>query len=111
MWTSICYLGVEDDVENALGEKFEQVTYGDYVFCDKKSIRMAEFYQAAVTDFKPTLTLVLKQVDYEAQRYVMFEGDVFTVIRTYEPDKEDIELILERGIKHGDAAVSNESGS
>jgi len=110
MWISICYLGIESEVENAIGEVVETVTFDDYVFCDKQSIRMAEFYQAATTDYKPTLTLKLKQVDYNNQRYVQFEGDVLTVIRTYAPNTEDIELVLERGIKHGDASIGNESG-
>ncbi len=110
MWTDICYLGIEGEVENAIGEMVETVTFDDYAFCDKQSIRMAEFYQAATTDYKPTLTLKLKQADYSGQRYVQFEGDVFTVIRTYAPSTEDIELVLERGIKHGDASISDESG-
>lgn len=110
MWTSICYLGVEEDVENSLGEKFEQVTFGDYVFCDKKSIRMSEFYQAAITDYKPSITLTLKQTDYEGQKYIKFEDEIYTMIRTYAVGSEDIEVVLERGIKHGDAAISDESG-
>lgn len=108
MWTDICYLGIEGEEANAI-EVVETVTFDDYVFCDKQSIRMAEFYQAATTDYKPTLTLKLKQVDYNGQRYIRFEDDVFTVIRTYSPNTEDIELVLERGIKHGDAAISDES--
>jgi len=110
MWISICYLGIEGDAENALGEKYDAVTFDDYVFCDKKSIRMSEFYQAATTDYKPSITLTLKQADYEGQKYIKFEDDVYTMIRTYEVNSEDIEVVLERGIKHGDASISNESG-
>jgi len=109
MWISICYLGVGDDVGNSLGEKFEQVTFGDYVFCDEKSIRMSEFYQAATTDYKPSITLTLKQADYAGQRYIQFEDEVYTMIRTYAVNSEDIEVVLERGIKHGDASISDES--
>ena len=110
MWISICYLGIEAEAENAIGEVVETVTFDDYVFCDQKSIRMSEFYQAATTDYKPSITLILKQADYAGQRYIRFEDEVFTVIRTYAVNSEDIELILERGIKHGDAAISNQSG-
>lgn len=110
MWTSICYLGIEAETENAIGEKVETVTFDDYVFCDQKSIRMLEFYQAATTDYKPSITLTLKQADYAGQRYIRFEDEVFTVIRTYAVNSEDIELVLERGVKHGDAAISNQSG-
>ncbi|MBC3901529.1 hypothetical protein GH811_18175 [Acetobacterium malicum] len=110
MWISICYLGIEGEVENSIGEVIETVTFDDYVFCDKKSIRMSEFYQAATTDYKPSITLTLKQADYEDQKYIQFEGDIYTVIRTYAANSEDIEVVLERGIKHGDASISNESG-
>lgn len=109
MWTSICYLGVETDVENTIGIKYEVVSFDDYVFCDQKSIRMAEFYQAATTDYKPSITLILKRADYAGQRYIRFEDEVYTMIRSYAVNSEDIEVILERGIKHGDAAVSNQS--
>ncbi len=109
MWTDICYLGIEAEAENVIGEKYEAITFDDYVFCDKKSIRMSEFYQAATTDFKPTITLILKQADYENQRYIKYDDEVYSVIRNYETNTEDIELTLERGIKHGDASISNES--
>lgn len=108
MWISICYLGIEAEAENALGEKYEAVTFEDYVFCDQKSIRMAEFYQAATTDYKPSITLTLKQADYSGQKYIKFEDEVYTMIRTYAVDSEDIEVVLERGIKHGDASISDE---
>ena len=107
MWTDICYLGIEADAENAIGEKYEAVSFADYVFCDKKSIHMTEFYQAATTDYKPSITLTLKQADYAGQRYIQFEGDVYTMIRTYAANSEDIEVVLERGIKHGDASISD----
>lgn len=107
MWTDICYLGIEDEAENAIGEKYDAVTFADYVFCDKKSIRMSEFYQAATTDYKPSITLTLKLADYEGQRYIQFEDEVYTMIRTYAVNSEDIEVVLERGIKHGDAAISD----
>ncbi|AFA50231.1 hypothetical protein [Acetobacterium woodii] len=109
MWISICYLGIEAEAENAIGEKYEAVTFEDYVFCDQKSIRMSEFYQAATTDYKPSITLTLKQADYAGQRYIKFEDEVYTMIRTYAVDSEDIEVVLERGIKHGDASISDES--
>ncbi|GEM_PF-804845 len=109
MWTSICYLGIEDEAENAIGDKYEVVSFDDYVFCDQKSIRMAEFYQATTTDYKPSITLTLKQADYAGQRYIRFEDEVYTMIRTYAVGSEDIEVVLERGIKHGDAAISDES--
>ena len=110
MWISICYLGIEGESGNALGEKYDAVTFDDYVFCDQKSIRMAEFYQAATTDYKPSITLTLKQADYADQRYIRFEDEIYTMIRTYAVNSEDIEVVLERGIKHGDAAISNQSG-
>lgn len=110
MWISICYLGIEVEVENSIGEVIETVTFDDYVFCDQKSIRMSEFYQAATTDYKPSIILTLKQADYAGQRYIRFEDEIYTMIRNYAVNSEDIEVVLERGIKHGDASISNESG-
>lgn len=101
MWKDICYPGVILETENALGEILESITYPSYVFCDKRFVTRTEFYQAATTDYKPEIILKLKIADYAGQKYVKFNNEVYTVIRTYEASSEDIEITLESGIAHG----------
>lgn len=101
MWKDICYLGTVTEEENALGEKVETIAYTNYIFCDKRSVTRSEFYQAATTDYKPEIVLVLKITDYGNERYIKFNDEIFTVIRTYEVSSENIEITLEKGVNHG----------
>lgn len=103
MWSDICYPGTITETENALNEKIETITYPSYVFCDKRSVTRAEFYQAATTGYKPVIVLLLKVADYADQKYIKFNNEVYTVVRTYEVSTEDIEITLERGVAHGSA--------
>jgi hypothetical protein len=103
MWKDICYLGTYVEAENALGEISNTVTYSEsYIFCKKKSVRQSEFYQAAVTDYKPSIVLIVKTADYSGEKYVNFNNEEFTVIRTFQTTEEDIEIVLESGVRHGD---------
>lgn len=103
MWSDICYPAITTETENAFGEMIESTTYPSYVFCDKRSVTRAEFYQAAATGYKPVIVLLLKIADYANQKYIKFNNEVYTVVRTYEISSEDIEITLERGVTHGSA--------
>lgn len=102
MWRDICKLGTVKEVENSLGELVSDIFYReDYIFCNEKSVTMTEFYQAATTDYKPSIVLEVKICDYDGQRFIFYEGKEYTIIRSYKTSSEDIEIVLEGGIKHG----------
>ena len=68
------------------------------VFVQAKSIRASEFYQAATTDFRPEITLVLADYyDYEGERIVRYDGKLFDIVRTYE-NRNRLELTLQQRI-------------
>ncbi|WP_089610086.1 phage head closure protein [Dehalobacterium formicoaceticum] len=69
------------------------------VLCDVKSAGRSEFYNAAVVNFKPEKVFIMHGYEYNGERLVEFEGVRYHVIRTYQVDFEEIELICERRIK------------
>ena len=71
------------------------------VFCNVKSITRAEFYNAATTDLKPSLTFVVHLYEYNEEEIVEYKSVRYRVIRTYMTNTEEIELICEKVIADG----------
>lgn len=72
---------------NENGEKRE-------VFAKQNSIGMAEFYQAAATDYRPEVKFTLADYyDYNGETFAKYEGQLFRIMRTYRAGQE-IELTL-----------------
>ena len=68
------------------------------VFVRAKSIGSREFYQAATTDYHPTVTLVLADYyDYDGESVVRYDEKLFDVIRTYRQGNR-LELTLQERI-------------
>lgn len=66
------------------------------VFAQVKSIGMKETYQALSVGLKPELTFVLSDYyDYENQNVIEYEGERYSVIRTYRKTNE-LELVVTR---------------
>lgn len=79
------------------------------VFCQVYGITRSEFYQAAMADIHPELTIRLTDFqDYEGESIVEYEGVRYSVLRTYRDsgslhhggglDPNGIELIIGRKI-------------
>ena len=67
------------------------------VFAAKKSVWQREFYTAAAFDMRPEIIYVVWQREYQGEQLIeVGESEnlkEYKVIRAYEPDHEDIELI------------------
>lgn len=85
-----------DDIGNQISEE-ERIE----VFCNVKSITRAEFYNAATTDLKPSITFVVHLFEYNNEEKVEYEGVQYRVIRTYIANTEEIELICEKVLSDG----------
>lgn len=88
--TLIGYKNGQDAIGNTIREKIETD-----VFCEKRSIRQSEFYAAAQSGLKPELTLVIRPYEYDNQKEIIFENVSYRIIRTFEIDSEELELICE----------------
>lgn len=90
----------ETYVENEIGEWIPVVTR-TAVLCAEKSVTRIEFYQAAMAGLRPELVLVIHRCEYNGERKVEYEGAVYSVVRTYATDNEEIELTCERKAANG----------
>ena len=97
MFNDIAYLCREEILQDKYLNETAELTERE-VFVKAKSIGSREFYQAATTDFHPTLTLVLADYyDYENEKIVKYEGRYYDVIRTYRKETS-LELTLQERI-------------
>jgi SPP1 family predicted phage head-tail adaptor len=78
--------------ENDMGDSI-QVKSERQVFANKKSIRQNEFYQAAVTDFRPEIMFEVRTSEYQGEKRLTWNGKDYSIIRTYDKNGEIIELI------------------
>ena len=68
------------------------------VFCDKVSIGQKEFYQAHAVGLQPEMKLVIADyLDYDGERLVEYDGQIYRVLRTYRAGQE-LELVVYREV-------------
>ena len=107
MWSNICVLGRVIEKSNSIGDLIEVIEYDNEIFCNEKSIKSSEFYQAQSVRMKPELTLEIMLADYNKEKYVKYDDgfgeEEYKVLRTYKTSTEKIELTLVRGVNNADS--------
>lgn len=97
MFNDIAYLCKETITQDEYLNEIPELQ-GREVFVRAKSIGSREFYQAATTDYHPTVTLVLADYyDYDGESVVRYDEKLFDVIRTYRQGNR-LELTLQERI-------------
>jgi SPP1 family predicted phage head-tail adaptor len=91
---SVIYLIHVTYGENSIGDSIENIEKRQ-TFAKKKSIRQSEFYQAASTGLKPELTFEIWLREYNGESKLEYNGKQYNIIRTFEKNNEDLELICE----------------
>ena len=84
---------------DALGQQLPQET-AETIFCRLKSIPSQEYFNTAKQGIKSRYIFIVKQCDYNDQIKVRYKNKIYHVYRTYEIDREEIELYVE--IKGGE---------
>lgn len=68
------------------------------VFCRQNSIGQKEFYQAHAVGLQPEIKLVLADyLDYNGERMVEYDGQLYSILRTYRTGLE-LELVCYREV-------------
>ena len=80
---------------NAIGDLIETETKKD-VFCNKKSIRQSEFYQAQAEGLRPELMFEVRLADYSDEKRLEYNSVAYNILRTYTKNFEIIELICNK---------------
>lgn len=87
----IIYLITETKSENELGDIIIEKNYRK-TYAAKKSIGQNEFYQAAATGLRPEVTFIIWTREYKGEQFLKFGDKEYSIIRTFEPNSEEIEL-------------------
>ena len=101
MWSDVCCLGILRKQKNEIGDIEKVISYDNEIFCNEKSIRYSEFYQAQAVGMKPELILEVMLADYNKEKFIKYQNEEYTVLKTYKISTERIELTLVRGINNG----------
>lgn len=110
------FLGKEVLVENEFGEKSKEIVFSDAsLFCQEKSVKHTEFYQAMQTGLKAEKIVSVNRYEYHAfmrkaiKRFARvvdiytLENEDYTIVREFEKDSDQIELTLTRGLENVNA--------
>lgn len=91
MWSDTLELGRLKVIVNDNGVEKETLITRE-VFCNEKSVTTNEYYQSSQNGNEIKVVFEVKQIDYEKEQYVIYEGEAYKVARTYKINSEDIEL-------------------
>ena len=68
------------------------------VYCNKKSVRQTEYYQAGAQGMKPEIMLEMRPANYHGEEFALFLGTRYHIDRTYTVNDDKMELILSRQV-------------
>ena len=94
-WRDTVDLITKTQTVNDMGNVIDTKT-ARTVFCNKKSVRMNEFYQAHGHGMKAELMLEIRTHDYQDEDELTFAGRDYDIVRTYDKNGEVMELICKR---------------
>ena len=78
------------------------------IYCKVRSTTKREFYQAAQAGLRPSLVLTMQGADYDGEEAIVWRGKVYSIIRSYWKQADEIELTLEeRTIYNGGSDSSS----
>jgi len=83
-------------IQDDIGNEIPSDEVPRKVLCKVESVGRNEFYSAASSDLRPEIVFTIHKYEYENERKVKFEGQKYSVIRTYAQGIEEIELTCER---------------
>ena len=93
MWRDVVKLITLTITKDAIGQEVITETYTE-AFAEKNGIQRTEFFTAGQTGIKPALMFKIREIDYNGEESLEFEGVTYKIYRTY-PKGEMIELYCE----------------
>lgn len=66
------------------------------VYCDVSSVTSAEFFQGGAQGLKPELRFTMSEFDYNKEEECIFEGEVYSIYRTFRAKNDIRELYAEK---------------
>ena len=91
------------------GDPVVEPKVSDAVFAEIKSIGQSEFYQAQTNGKKPEIKFKISDyMDYQSQRYLLHDGVRYSILRTYRPSNNELEITCYGGVRDAVATISDE---
>lgn len=84
-----------EHTQDALGI-WQETTTEREVFCSVDSVTRSEFFEAGRNGLNPEFRVTMFLYDYNGERILRFEGQTYSVYRTYHSRNDTIELYVER---------------
>lgn len=91
MWKDIIELGQQ--IETITNYEAVKSWSWRQVYCNKKSVRQSEKYQAASVGLKPELMFEVMSIEYDQEERIEFNDKLYEITRVYERG-EVTELIV-----------------
>jgi SPP1 family predicted phage head-tail adaptor len=95
MWKDVINLMAIVYTKNSIGDITETTT-SRQVFCDVRSIRQSEFYQAAAVGVKPEIVFMIRHIDYSNEKKLSYNNIEYNIIRTFTKNGEILELVCDK---------------
>ena len=85
---------------NSIGVEEEVQTQIECPIIKIEDIYANEFYSANEQGFKPTLRLRISALNYNDEPELVYLGKKYSIIRTQEPEADELILVCERKVKN-----------
>lgn len=96
----ICTLLSTSVLSNTIGVEEETQTQKECPIIKIEDIYADEFYSANEQGYKPTLRLRISALNYNGEPELMYNGKTYSIIRTQEPEADELILVCERKVKN-----------
>lgn len=93
--TAVAYLIAETFQKDAYGV-LQPTTTRKKIYCDVSSVSMSEWFEGGRNGLNPELRLTMFSGDYSNEKVVEYDGQRYTVYRTYKARNDTVELYCER---------------
>lgn len=84
---------------NSIGVEKETQTEVICPIIKVEDVYANEFYEANEQGFRPTLRLRISVLNYNGEQELKYKGITYSVIRTQEPEADELILVCERKVK------------
>jgi hypothetical protein len=97
-WKSIAYLIQSETTLDAARRPQRKDVGQKKIYCNQKSVRQSEFYQAGAQGKKPEVMLEVRPADYHGEEFVELKETRYHIDRTYTRNDEVMEMTLSRQV-------------
>ena len=93
--SNVIYLISETYSQNEYGI-LEKSTDKKKVYCQVNSVSASEFFEGGRSGLNPDYRITMFRYDYDGEKLLEYDGEEYSIYRTYITRNDEIELYVER---------------